>query len=129
MFGSLTKIARTVARVTPFRAQARLISSTQPLDRDMGTVKWFNNAKGFGFILPDDVEAHGGDIFVHYSDIKGEGFRMLTEGQSVEFELGEQDDGRSRAIDVTGPGGEKILPTPRSEGGGGGRGGGYDDGW
>lgn len=130
MFGSLTKIVRSVARVAPVRAQARLISSTQPLDRGQGVVKWFNNAKGFGFILPDDTEESGGDVFVHYSDIKGDGFRMLTEGQTVEFDLGEQDDGRSRAVDVTGPGGEMILPAPRSEGmGGGGRGGGYDDGW
>lgn len=44
-----------------------------------GTVKWFNEAKGFGFITPDDV-------FVHYSVIEGSGFRSLSEGQSVSFE-------------------------------------------
>lgn len=50
----------------------------------VGTVKWFNDAKGFGFIN----EREGGpDIFVHYQQIHGEGFKTLTEGQSVEFEL------------------------------------------
>ena len=62
-----------------------------------------------------DVEVCRIVVFVHYSDIQGDGFRMLTEGQTVEFDVGEQDDGRSRAVDVTGPGGEKILPVPRSE--------------
>ena len=47
-----------------------------------GTVKWFNDAKGFGFI----TEEGGEDIFVHFSEIKGEGFRTLAEGQRVEFE-------------------------------------------
>lgn len=49
-----------------------------------GVVKWFNNAKGYGFIAPDD---HGTDVFVHYSAIEGEGFRSLKEGAHVEFEL------------------------------------------
>ncbi|MHB1566524.1 MAG: cold-shock protein [Acidiferrobacter sp.] len=49
----------------------------------MGTVKWFNEAKGFGFIAPEDGSA---DVFVHYSAIQGEGFRNLAEGQPVEFE-------------------------------------------
>jgi len=48
-----------------------------------GTVKWFNNSKGYGFIVRDD----GGDIFVHYSGIKGEGFRTLEEGQKVQFDV------------------------------------------
>lgn len=48
-----------------------------------GTVKWFNNAKGFGFIEPENG---GDDIFVHYSAIKCEGYRTLNEGQAVEFE-------------------------------------------
>ncbi|MBM2829950.1 MAG: putative cold-shock DNA-binding domain protein [Gammaproteobacteria bacterium] len=51
-----------------------------------GTVKWFNESKGFGFIEP---EGGGDDIFVHYSAIKAEGFRTLTEGQSVTFEIEE----------------------------------------
>ena len=48
-----------------------------------GKVKWFNNAKGFGFITADD----GTDAFVHYGDILGDGFKSLSEGDSVEFEL------------------------------------------
>lgn len=51
-----------------------------------GTVKWFNAEKGFGFIAPDDGSA---DVFVHYSEIQGNGFRTLEEDQKVEFEVGE----------------------------------------
>ena len=55
-------------------------------DRCVGTVKWFNNAKGFGFItMPDRAE----DIFVHFRAIEGEGFKSLAEGEEVEFELAE----------------------------------------
>jgi CspA family cold shock protein len=49
-----------------------------------GTVKWFNDTKGYGFITPDDGSP---DVFAHYSDIQAEGFKTLTEGQKVEFEL------------------------------------------
>ena len=51
-----------------------------------GTVKWFNAEKGFGFIAPDDGSS---DVFVHYSEIQGSGFRTLEENQKVEFEIGE----------------------------------------
>ena len=50
----------------------------------LGKVKWFNNAKGFGFILPDDG---GGDIFAHYSTIKMDGYRSLKAGQGVTFDV------------------------------------------
>jgi CspA family cold shock protein len=50
-----------------------------------GKVKWFNNQKGYGFVLPDGEE--GRDVFVHYSAIGGEGYKTLATGQEVEFEL------------------------------------------
>ncbi|MGI8782421.1 MAG: cold-shock protein [Acidobacteriota bacterium] len=50
-------------------------------DREQGTVKWFNDAKGYGFIQ----RASGSDVFVHHSAIQGSGFKTLAEGQSVEF--------------------------------------------
>ena len=54
-----------------------------------GTVKWFNDSKGYGFIQ----QTEGNDLFVHFSSILGEGFRTLQEGEEVEFELGESDFG------------------------------------
>ena len=51
-----------------------------------GTVKWFNNAKGYGFIVP---ESGGEDVFVHYSTIDGAGFKTLKEGQTVKYEASE----------------------------------------
>ena len=55
-----------------------------------GTVKWFNNAKGFGFILPDEG---GDDLFAHYSSINMEGYRTLKAGQSVTFDVEKGDKG------------------------------------
>ena len=62
-----------------------------------GTVKWFNNAKGFGFIAPQDG---GDDVFVHFSAIKSDGYRTLKEGQRVEFNV-EQGPKGLQATDVT----------------------------
>ncbi|HPR63130.1 MAG TPA: cold-shock protein [Thermoanaerobaculia bacterium] len=62
-----------------------------------GTVKWFNNTKGFGFI----EDANGGDVFVHYSDIVEEGFKSLNEGDQVSFEV------------VDGPKGPKAVKVSR----------------
>jgi cold shock protein len=52
--------------------------------RTSGTVKWFNDAKGFGFLAPDEGSQ---DCFVHYSAIQGDGFRTLAEGERVEFDM------------------------------------------
>jgi CspA family cold shock protein len=51
-----------------------------------GTVKWFNGDKGYGFITPEDGSK---DLFVHFSEIQGSGFKSLDEGQHVEFEVGQ----------------------------------------
>jgi CspA family cold shock protein len=61
-----------------------------------GTVKWFNDAKGYGFIAPEDG---GKDLFVHHSNIAGDGFKSLTEGAKVEFESREGQKG-PEAINV-----------------------------
>jgi CspA family cold shock protein len=65
-------------------------------DRQTGTVKWFNGGKGYGFIERED----GPDVFVHYSAIRGDGFRNLEEGQQVEFAI-EQGPKGLQAADVT----------------------------
>ena len=59
------------------------------MDKEKGKVKWFNNAKGFGFIEREE----GGDIFVHYSSIKVDGYRTLKEGQQVEFIVSQGEEG------------------------------------
>ena len=51
------------------------------MSKSVGTVKWFNNAKGFGFIINDQGE----DVFVHYRSIQGEGYKTLSEGEDVEY--------------------------------------------
>lgn len=65
-----------------------------------GTVKWFNESKGYGFITPDEG---GDDLFVHFSSVEGEGFKTLQEGQKVEFETGQGRKGQeARSVRVTG---------------------------
>jgi CspA family cold shock protein len=58
--------------------------NTTQMSTQTGTVKWFNDAKGFGFITP---EQGGDDLFAHFSEIKSKGFRTLAENQRVEFEV------------------------------------------
>ena len=53
-------------------------------ERSQGRVKWFNNSKGYGFI---EQQEGGGDVFVHYSEIVGQGYKSLDQGQTVEFDL------------------------------------------
>jgi CspA family cold shock protein len=62
----------------------------------VGTVKWFNASKGFGFISPDDGSA---DVFVHFSAIQGSGYKELSEGQRVQFETTQGQKG-AQATDV-----------------------------
>ncbi len=64
-------------------------------ERETGTVKWFNTSKGFGFIGREGAD----DVFVHYSAIRGEGFKNLEEGQQVEFTV-EQGTKGPQAVDV-----------------------------
>lgn len=65
-----------------------------------GTVKWFNENKGWGFIVPDDG---GDDVFVHYSAIGSEGFKTLKEGQKVDYELKLGKNGKYQADNVKMP--------------------------
>ena len=67
-------------------------------EQESGVVKWFNNTKGYGFIQRDNGE---GDVFVHYSAIRGEGYRTLDEGQLVEFTVVQGEKGL-QAQDVVG---------------------------
>ncbi len=65
-------------------------------ERKIGTVKWFNGTKGYGFATPDDGSR---DVFLHYSAIQGEGFRNLDEGDRIEFGVESGEKG-PKAVDV-----------------------------
>jgi len=66
------------------------------MSKKKGVVKWFNDSKGYGFITPDEG---GKDLFVHHSSIQAEGFKSLSEGQRVEFNVGQSAKGEN-ATDV-----------------------------
>ncbi|KAM0054994.1 putative transcription factor interactor and regulator CCHC(Zn) family [Helianthus debilis subsp. tardiflorus] len=90
--------------------------------RKSGTVKWFNDTKGFGFITPEDG---GEELFVHQSSIRTDGFRSLGDGEAVEYLIEQGSDGRTKAADVTGPNEGPVQGSTR--GGGGDRYGGGGD--
>jgi len=69
-------------------------------ERTTGKVKWFSRVKGYGFITPDNGVVSK-DVFVHYSAIRGEGFKNLTEGQPVEFTLEDSEKGPQASDVVT----------------------------
>ncbi|KVH96025.1 Cold-shock conserved site-containing protein [Cynara cardunculus var. scolymus] len=84
--------------------------------RKAGTVKWFNDVKGFGFITPDDG---GEELFVHQSSIRADGFRSLGDGETVEYVIENGSDGRTKAADVTGPNEAPVQGSTRGGGAGG----------
>lgn len=95
-------------------ADAPAAPQTEETQRLKGTVKWFNATKGFGFITPsDDAGEAKEDLFVHQTSIQVEGFRSLREGEEVEYDVEESPDGRTKAVNVTGPGGANPLGAPR----------------
>jgi CspA family cold shock protein len=86
-FWSLTKSSSAFFRSTFHRLQSTNNTHNYSLEEkhmSTGTVKWFNEAKGFGFITPSDGSA---DLFVHFSAITGNGFKTLAEGQAVSFQV------------------------------------------
>ena len=87
-------VSATVSTARPRKSQPRQRHSEQrasynQAQRESGSVKWFNASKGFGFITRDS----GDDIFVHFRSIRGEGHRVLHDGQRVEFAISEGDKG------------------------------------
>lgn len=72
-------------------------TNTESAPKQLGTVKWFNDAKGFGFITPDNSSE---DLFAHFSAIQMEGFKTLKEGQRVSFELADGPKGKL-ALNIT----------------------------
>ena len=76
-----------------------------------GTVKWFSNAKGYGFVAPD---GGGGDVFVHFSVIDMDGYKTLKRGQKVQFELSQGPKGL-HAVQVTSCASDVTSPSPATE--------------
>lgn len=72
-------------------------------------MKWFNTQKGFGFISPEDGST---DVFVHQTNIQMEGFRSLADGENVEYVVQIDDNGRKKAVSVTGPNGADVQGAP-----------------
>ncbi len=70
-------------------ARLNVMNGAVMAERETGTVKWFNNSKGFGFIERQDGE----DVFVHFNQIRGDGYRSLNDGQQVEFSVTKSEKG------------------------------------
>jgi CspA family cold shock protein len=87
---------------SPFQFQAKLGFDDRPSNNGVsnmaiGTVKWFNDAKGFGFITPDEG---GEDVFAHFSAIQMAGFKTLKEGQRVQYDLADGPKGKKQASNI-----------------------------
>lgn len=83
-------------RSEPRSVSAHLRGKDKELKMAQGSVKWFNPEKGYGFISQENGE----DLFVHYSEIKMDGFRTLEDGQKVSFDVVEGNDGKMQASNV-----------------------------
>lgn len=83
-------------RREPRSVSAHLRGQDKELKMAQGSVKWFNPEKGYGFISQENGE----DLFVHYSEIKMDGFRTLEDGQKVSFDVVEGNDGKMQASNV-----------------------------
>merc|ERR1712216_20004 len=76
------------------------------MSKQEGICKWFDSKKGFGFIAPNDG---GDDLFVHQTGITSDGFRKLVEGEAVIYDVQQDDNGRTKAVAVEGPGGGNVT--------------------
>ena len=81
---------------SPRRLRSRMEIIMKDTEKMRGTVKWFDARRGFGFLADED----GADYFVHFSQIQMDGFKKLQAGQEIEFELSEDDQGRTIAVEV-----------------------------
>lgn len=103
---SVTPSRQTVVRRVP---TTLFMSDDSDGPLQTGVVKWFDTAKGFGFIVPDDG---GPDVFVHQTAINTQGFRSLANEEAVEFRVVKDNNGRLKALDVTGPNGAPPQGAP-----------------
>src|SRR5258708_2570549 len=91
--GSFQEDTRTAAQDPGLNVRITTHKENERMSKT-GKIKWFNDAKGFGFVTPDDGSK---DVFVHFSSIQGEGFKSLAEGDKIEFEVQESEKGPKAA--------------------------------